>query len=98
MVWAAAGVGVALLLILTLIPFMEQAFGVYDLNLIQWVYTIGLAFTIIPFVEIEKLVLNIISKNKAKKEAKLLAEEIIAEELETENAEQAQEETIKQNK
>lgn len=98
MVWVAAGVGVALLLILTLVPFMEQAFGVYDLNLIQWVYTVGLALTIIPFVEIEKLVLNIISKNKAKKEAKLLAEEIVAEELETENAEQVQEETSKQNK
>lgn len=102
MVWAAAGVGVGLLLLLTLVPFMEQAFGVYDLTLIQWVYTVGIAFTIIPFVEIEKLVLNAISKSKAKKEAKLLAEEIVAEEIAEEIDDSASENLVndatKQNK
>lgn len=81
MVWLAAGVGIGLLLVLTLVPFMETAFGVYDLSLIQWVYTVGLSLTIIPFVEIEKLVLNLVAKSKAKKAEKELAQEIIEQEI-----------------
>jgi Ca2+-transporting ATPase len=44
----------ALLLLVIYVPFLHDAFGVYYLPLVDWWVTIGLAFTIVPVLELAK--------------------------------------------
>ena len=44
----------ALLLLVIYVPFLHDAFGTYYLPLVDWLITIGLAFTIVPVLELAK--------------------------------------------
>ena len=43
-----------LLLLVIYVPFLHDAFGTYYLPLVDWLITIGLAFTIVPVLEMGK--------------------------------------------
>ncbi len=86
-IWLAFGVGIALALILTLVPPIEAAFGMVDLNAIQWVISVGFAFAIIPMMECVKLVQLLIAKNKQKQAAADMVKEEIVTELAPETEE-----------
>ena len=71
MILLAFGVGVLLVLLISLVPFLEAAFHVVNLSLVQWLVVIGLALAIIPVCEIAKLIIKAFDR---KKEAKLAAQ------------------------
>ena len=58
----------AMLLAISLIPFLQPIFDVTPLSLAQWGIVLGLSIMIIPFVEIYKLIVRIIKKKNATKE------------------------------
>jgi len=72
-----------LLTAITFIPAFQSFFGISALTLGEFAIAIGLAFAIIPVVEIQKLIERLICKRKNKVDAKV--EEII-EEIEEENS------------
>ena len=45
---------IVLLIVIIYVPFLHDAFGMYYLPLVDWVIIIGLAFTIIPVLELAK--------------------------------------------
>ena len=51
-------IGTLLTVLICTVPFLETIFRVVDLNIIQWLITIGLAILIIPLSEIAKLILK----------------------------------------
>lgn len=51
-------VGALLTVLICTVPFLESIFKLSDLNIIQWLITIGLSLCIIPLVEIGKLILK----------------------------------------
>ncbi len=57
-------VGSVLLAMVIVLPFMRGAFGTVFLPPLALVISLGLAFLIIPFVEVHKLLHNIITKKK----------------------------------
>lgn len=61
-------VGVVLILVPTLIPFIANFFGATQLTFIQWICAIISAIMVIPCVEIEKLISNYIRNKKKQKE------------------------------
>lgn len=63
----------------TWIPGEIEIFGTTQINAVDWVICIACAFSIIPAVEIQKLIENAIKKSKAKKanDAELSEEEIL---------------------
>lgn len=66
--WAFLG-SVIFGLLIVLIPSaaFTNFFGLANLSLVQWAISLGAALLIIPFVEIEKLVVRIVKKVKEKK-------------------------------
>jgi len=44
----------ALLILIIYLPFLHNAFGTYYLPLVDWAIIIGLAFTIVPVLELAK--------------------------------------------
>ncbi len=72
LVWLAFGVGVLLVLLISLVPFLETAFHVTTLTFVQWLVVVGLVLLIIPVCEIAKLIMRICGR---KKESKLAAQE-----------------------
>lgn len=61
----AFGVGAALTVGVALIPGVNGVFGVVELSFVQWLTAICAAFSIIPLVEISKLIINAIRKKKS---------------------------------
>ncbi len=57
-------VGIALVLIPTLIPVIAGFFGLATLSAIQWIYAVGCGILIIPMVEIQKWIENTLAKRK----------------------------------
>ena len=57
-------VGAGLILLITLIPVFHGIFDIASLNAAEWFIALGCAFAIIPLVEIQKLIENIIEKYK----------------------------------
>ncbi len=72
LVWLAFGVGVLLVLLISLVPFLETAFHVTTLTFVQWLIVVGLVLLIIPVCEIAKLIMRVYDR---KKEAKLAKQE-----------------------
>ena len=67
--WWLWGAGLLSLLLTTLVvevPFLADAFGLAHLDLMEYGIAIGLGFTIIPIVEIVKLITRLVTKNKNK--------------------------------
>ena len=62
-------IGVALTVMVVLIPGFGSVFGTEWLNAMEWGVAIALAFAVIPCVEIYKLIVRIIQKHRAKKAA-----------------------------
>ena len=60
-------IGVALTVMVVLIPGFGSVFGTEWLNAMEWGVAIALAFAVIPCVEIYKLIVRIIQRQKAKK-------------------------------
>ncbi|MFA6866869.1 MAG: calcium-translocating P-type ATPase, PMCA-type [Clostridia bacterium] len=60
-------VGVLLILLVVLIPPIRIVFDTAALTWVEWLISIGVAFMVVPFVEIQKLIENAIIKHKAKK-------------------------------
>ena len=63
-------IGLALVLIPTLIPAIAGFFGFATLSIAQWGYAVLCSILIIPFVEIQKLIENAIDKKKENKDNK----------------------------
>lgn len=59
--------GLALTLVVVLVPFLQPFFETTSLTLIEWAISVGCAILIIPLVEIQKLFTNLITKRKNKK-------------------------------
>ena len=55
-------VGAGLILLITLIPVFHGIFDIASLNAAEWFIALGCAFAIIPLVEIQKLIENVIEK------------------------------------
>ena len=60
-------VGVALTVFIVVVPGVNAEFGATMLNGMEWGIAIALAFAVIPCVEIYKLIVRIIQRQKAKK-------------------------------
>lgn len=61
-------IGVALTVFIVVVPGVNEEFGATMLNGMEWGIAIALAFAVIPCVEIYKLIVRIIQKQKAKKD------------------------------
>ena len=61
-------IGVALTVFIVVVPGVNKEFGATMLNGMEWGIAIALAFAVIPCVEIYKLIVRIIQKQKAKKD------------------------------
>ena len=69
MIWVAFFVGIALVLLISLVPFLEAAFSVHDLTLVQWLIVIGFSLSIIPICEIAKLIIRVVNHKRQAKNA-----------------------------
>jgi Ca2+-transporting ATPase len=49
---------IALLILVVNVPFLEDAFGTTDLSLTRWAIVIGTALTIVPLLELGKLLVR----------------------------------------
>ena len=58
--------GLALTLLVVLVPFLQTFFNTTSLTIIEWAISVGCAFLIIPLVELQKLFSNLIDKRKKK--------------------------------
>lgn len=56
--------GVALTLLVVLVPFFNTVFDTVPLNWYEWIISIGVASAIVPLVELQKLIQRKIAKNK----------------------------------
>ncbi len=63
--WGAAALSLILTTLVIEIPFLANAFELAHLDLMEYGIAIGLAFCVIPVVELVKLVTNIIAKKKS---------------------------------
>ncbi len=73
--WVLWGAAIASLLLTTAviyIPGLNDAFGFTSINVQEYFAALALAFSIIPLVEVTKVIQNAIRKAKAKKKAKSL--------------------------
>ena len=61
-------IGVALTVFIVVVPGVNTAFGTVMINGVEWAISIAVAFAVIPCVEIYKLIVRIIQKQKAKKD------------------------------
>ena len=61
-------IGVALTVFIVVVPGVNEEFGATMLDGMEWGIAIALAFAVIPCVEIYKLIVRIIQKQKAKKD------------------------------
>ena len=61
-------IGVALTVFIVVVPGVNTAFGTVMISGVEWAISIAVAFAVIPCVEIYKLIVRIIQKQKAKKD------------------------------
>ena len=64
--WGAAALSVALTTLVIEVPFLANAFELARLDLTEYLIAIGLAFCVIPVVEIVKLISATVAKRKAR--------------------------------
>jgi len=71
--WAFLG-SVFFTILLVLIPAgsFTNFIGITNLNFLQWIISIGTGLLIIPFMEIEKLIIRLIEKHKKRQKEKLM--------------------------
>ena len=60
-------IGVALTVFIVVVPGVNTAFGTVMINGVEWAISIAVAFAVIPCVEIYKLIVRLIQRQKAKK-------------------------------
>ena len=60
-------IGVALTVFIVVVPKVNTVFGTVMLNGVEWAISIAVAVAVIPCVEIYKLIVRIIQRQKAKK-------------------------------
>ncbi len=65
--WGAAGLSLVLTLAVLYVPFLRQAFSFEHISILEYGIALGLAFLIIPMVEIVKVFQRAISKRKSRK-------------------------------
>lgn len=64
MLWGAFGLSLVLTLLIIYVPGINTAFGFASISFREYVIAMGLAFAIIPFVEIYKVIYRAATKNK----------------------------------
>ncbi|MGM9645346.1 MAG: cation-translocating P-type ATPase [Eubacteriales bacterium] len=64
--WGACGIALALTTAVIYIPFLKNAFGFEEISLAEYAIALGLAFCIIPLVELVKVVQRAFAKRKNK--------------------------------
>ncbi len=74
--WLAFGVGILMVVLISVVPFLMSAFHVTALSLAQWAIVIGLCLILIPVCEIAKIFLN---AKERKKESISTEQEVVAE-------------------
>ena len=67
LLWLAVLVGLVLVILLVSIPSVASVFGLVPLGAIDWLIALGVSFTIIPIMEIYKLIYHAIKKHKQNK-------------------------------
>ena len=60
-------VGVVLILLVTLVPPIAEVFGIAPLNAAEWGIAVGCAVLIVPLVEFQKLIENLVVRAKEKR-------------------------------
>ena len=65
-------VGVALMLLVALVPPIAEVFGIAPLNAAEWGIAIGCAVLIVPFVEAQKIIEEIAERAAKKRKARTL--------------------------
>lgn len=64
--WGSSGIALALTTAVIYIPFLKNAFGFKEISFVEYAIALGLAFCIIPLVELVKLVQRAVAKRKSK--------------------------------
>ncbi len=62
--WGAAALSLVLTLVVLYVPFLQKAFSFEHISFLEYGIALGLAFMIIPLVEIVKAIQRVISKRK----------------------------------
>jgi Ca2+-transporting ATPase len=62
--WGAAAISLILTTVVIEVPFLANAFDLAQLDMTEYGIAIALAFSVIPIVEIVKLITNVIAKKK----------------------------------
>ena len=62
--WGAAGLSLALTLVVLYVPFLREAFSFEHISVLEYAIGLGLAFLIIPLVEIVKAVQRAVGKKR----------------------------------
>ena len=68
--WGAFALSLLLTTLVIYGPFLRDAFNFSAISVEEYFVAMGMAFTVIPFVEIIKLIKLLIDKCKAKKQSK----------------------------
>ena len=68
--WGAFAVSLILTTLVIYVPFLREAFSFSQISVEEYFIAMALAFTVIPFVEITKLIKLLVNKCKAKKQSK----------------------------
>ena len=62
--WGAAVLSLVLTLVVLYVPFLQQAFSFEHISFLEYGIALGLAFMIIPLVEIVKAIQRAVTKRK----------------------------------
>ena len=62
--WGAAALSLVLTLVVLYVPFLQQAFSFEHISFLEYGIALGLAFMIIPLVEIVKAIQRAVTKRK----------------------------------
>lgn len=60
----SALLGIALTLLVVLVPALNGVFHTAPLNWVEWLISVGVAFAIVPLVELQKLIQKLAKRNK----------------------------------
>ena len=67
LLWGAMALSLALTTAVIYIPGLNSAFGFVSINAVEYFSALALAFAIIPLVELQKLIVNLVKKSRRKK-------------------------------
>ena len=65
-IWGSAALALVLTTAVIYVPILKNLFGFTEISFAEYAVALGLAFCIIPLVEIVKLIQRLVSKRKSK--------------------------------